>query len=123
MSEPVKVALADSFLESFAKLPSQAQRHVTDFMVKFRSNPLSPAIHYEKIASKLDKNVWSVRIDDTYRGIVLRQDKSGIYLLIWVAHHDEAYIWASRKRCQVNPFTGAIQVYTVEEVPETVTVC
>lgn len=122
MSEPVKVALADSFLESFAKLPSQAQRHVTDFMVKFRSNPLSPAIHYEKIASKLDKNVWSVRIDDTYRGIVLRQDKSGIYLLIWVAHHDEAYIWASRKRCQVNPFTGAIQVYTVEEVPETVTV-
>lgn len=62
MSDVVKVAIADSFLTSYAKLPSQAQKHTSDFLIKFRNNPTSAAIHYEKIASKLDKNVWSVRV-------------------------------------------------------------
>ena len=114
----VKVVIGDTFLDSFARLPSQAQKHTADFLIKFRSNPTSSAIHYEKIASKLDKKVWSVRIDDTYRGIVLREDQSGVFLLVWVDHHDEAYAWAERKRCHVNPFTGAIQLYTVQEITE-----
>ncbi|SFT52582.1 UvrD/REP helicase N-terminal domain-containing protein [Selenomonas sp. GACV-9] len=118
----VKVVIGDTFLDSFARLPSQAQKHTSDFLVKFRSNPTSPAINYEKIASKLDKKVWSVRIDDTYRGIVLREDKSGVFLLVWVDHHDEAYAWAERKRCNINPFTGAIQLYTVQEITEQVQV-
>ncbi|WP_418871495.1 UvrD-helicase domain-containing protein [Selenomonas bovis] len=114
----VKVVIGDTFLDSFARLPSQAQKHTADFLIKFRSNPTSSAIHYERIASKLDKKVWSVRIDDTYRGIVLREDQSGVFLLVWVDHHDEAYAWAERKRCHVNPFTGAIQLYTVQEITE-----
>ena len=55
--QDVKVVIGDTFLESFARLPSQAQKHTSDFLVKFRSNPTSSAIHYEKIASKLDKKV------------------------------------------------------------------
>lgn len=118
--QDVKVVIGDTFLESFARLPSQAQKHTSDFLVKFRSNPTSPAIHYEKIASKLDKKVWSVRVDDTYRGIVIREENTGVFMLIWVDHHDEAYKWAARKRCNINPFTGAIQLYTVQEIVETV---
>ncbi|SFB07288.1 UvrD-helicase domain-containing protein [Selenomonas ruminantium] len=118
--QDVKVVIGDTFLESFARLPSQAQKHTSDFLVKFRSNPTSAAIHYEKIASKLDKKVWSVRVDDTYRGIVIREEETGVFMLIWVDHHDEAYKWAARKRCNINPFTGAIQLYTVQEIVETV---
>ncbi len=118
--QDVKVVIGDTFLESFARLPSQAQKHTSDFLVKFRSNPTSAAIHYEKIASKLDKKVWSVRVDDTYRGIVIREENTGVFMLIWVDHHDEAYKWAARKRCNINPFTGAIQLYTVQEIVETV---
>jgi superfamily I DNA/RNA helicase len=29
---------------------------------------------------------------------------------MWVDHHDEAYRWAERKRLEVNPATGAVQV-------------
>ncbi len=118
--QDVKVVIGDTFLESFARLPSHAQKHTSDFLVKFRSNPTSSAIHYEKIASKLDKKVWSVRVDDAYRGIVIREEKTGVFMLIWVDHHDEAYKWAARKRCNINPFTGAIQLYTVQEIVETV---
>ncbi len=115
-----KVAFGEKFLTSFIQLPKQEQRHVQAFLIKFRANPASSAIHYEKIASEIDDKVWSVRINDTYRGIVVR-DNQGVYVLLWVDHHDEAYAWARRKSCKVNPYTGAIQVYTVQEEVETVT--
>ena len=37
---------------------------------------------------------------------------------MWVDHHDEAYQWAARKRCEVNTKTGAIQVFDVQTVVE-----
>lgn len=114
MTENIKVAISSDFLTAFARLPRQIQGKVTEFVNKFRNNPLSPGINYEKINSGIDKKIYSVRIDDTYRGIVVRQKEAGVYLLLWVDHHDEAYQWVSRKRCEVNPKTGAIQVFDVQ---------
>lgn len=122
MAESVKVAISSDFLSAFARLPRQVQGKVTEFVNKFRNNPLSPGINYEKLNTGIDKKIYSVRIDDTYRGIVVRQQETGVYLLLWVDHHDEAYQWAARKRCEVNPKTGAIQVYDVQIVVEEVPV-
>lgn len=118
MAEQVKVAISSDFLTAFARLPRQVQGKVTEFVNKFRNNPMSPGINYEKLNAGMDKKIYSVRIDDTYRGIVVRQQETGVYLLLWVDHHDEAYSWAARKRCQVNPETGAIQVFDVQTVAE-----
>ena len=120
MTDNIKVAISSDFLTAFARLPRQVQGKVTEFVNKFRNNPLSPGINYEKINSGIDKKIFSVRIDDTYRGIVVRQQEAGVYLLLWVDHHDEAYQWASRKRCEVNPKTGAIQVFDVQTTVEPV---
>lgn len=120
MTDSIKVAISSDFLTAFARLPRQVQGKVTEFVNKFRTNPLSPGINYEKLNSGIDKKIYSVRIDDTYRGIVVRQQETGVYLLLWVDHHDEAYQWAARKRCEVNPKTGAIQVYDVQIVVEKV---
>ena len=114
----IKVAISSDFLTAFARLPRQVQGKVTEFVNKFRNNPMSPGINYEKLNSGIDKKIFSVRIDDTYRGIVVRQQEAGVYLLLWVDHHDEAYQWAARKRCEVNPKTGAIQVFDVQTVVE-----
>lgn len=118
MTENIKVAISSDFLTAFAKLPRQVQGKVTEFVNKFRNNPMSPGLNYEKLNSGSDKKIYSVRIDDTYRGIVVRQPESGVYLLLWVDHHDEAYRWAARKRCEVNPQTGAIQVFDMQTVAE-----
>lgn len=120
MTEHVKVAISSDFLTAFARLPRQVQSKVTEFVNKFRNDPMSPGIHYEKLNSGIDKKIFSVRIDDTYRGIVVRQQETGVYLLLWVDHHDEAYQWATNKRCEVNPQTGAIQVFDVQTVVEQV---
>lgn len=111
MADNTKVAISADFLNAFAALPRQIQGKVTVFMNKFRNDPASPGIHYEKLNACQDKKIWSVRIDDTYRGIVVRQPETGVYLLLWVDHHDEAYAWAKNKKCEVNPRTGAIQIY------------
>lgn len=118
MTDNVKVAISSDFLTAFARLPRQVQGKVTEFVNKFRNNPMAPGINYEKLNSGIDKKIFSVRIDDTYRGIVVRQQEVGVYLLLWVDHHDEAYQWAARKRCEVNPKTGAIQVFDVQTVVE-----
>lgn len=120
MTDNVKVAISSDFLTAFARLPRQVQGKVTEFVNKFRNNPMSPGINYEKLSAGIDKKIFSVRIDDTYRGIVVRQQETGVYLLLWVDHHDEAYQWAARKRCEVNPKTGAIQVFDVQKVVECV---
>ena len=76
MTENIKVAISSDFLTSFARLPRQIQGKVTEFVNKFRNNPLSPGINYEKINFGVDKKIFSVRIDDTYRGIVVRQEET-----------------------------------------------
>ena len=107
----IKVAISADFLTAFATLPRQIQGKVTEFMNKFRNNPTSPGINYEKLSACRDKKICSVRIDDTYRGIVVREQETGVYLLLWIDHHDEAYEWAKNKKCEVNLKTGAIQIY------------
>ncbi len=119
MTDQVKVAISSDFLTAFARLPRGIQGKVTEFINKFRNNPLAPGINYEKINKGIDKKIYSVRIDDTYRGIVVREEETGVYLLLWVDHHDEAYDWAARKRCEVNRKTGAVQIFDVQNVEET----
>ena len=116
--EKATVAISSDFLTAFAALPRKVQGKVTDFINKFRNNPQAPGINYEKIHAALDNKICSVRIDDTYRGIVVRQEESGVYILLWVDHHDDAYEWAARKRCEVNKETGNVQVYDVQPVGE-----
>lgn len=120
MADNTKVAISADFLNAFAALPRQIQGKVTEFMNKFRNDPTSPGINYEKLNACQDKKMCSVRIDDTYRGIVVRQPETGVYLLLWVDHHDEAYAWAKNKKCEVNPKTGAIQLYDMIVTPQVI---
>ena len=120
MDTAIRIAISADFLSSFASLPRQVQKKVTEFIGKFKSNPKSPGINIEKIHDGADKNMRSIRIDDTYRGILLKQEEADVYLLLWVDHHDEAYQWAKRKRCELNKRTGSIQIYDVVQANENV---
>ena len=115
MDKPM-VAISTDFLTSFAALPRQKQGKATEFFNKFRTNPNSPGINYEKIDEGIDKNICSVRIDDAYRAIVVRCPDTNVFMLLWVDHHDEAYAWAKRKKCSINKVTGGVQVFDVQEI-------
>lgn len=110
------VAISQDFFNSFVMLPKTKQNKVMEFLSKFRSNPTANGFNYEKIQNASDPNMRSVRIDDTYRAILIREEGTNVYLLLWVDHHDEAYAWAVKKRCILNHTTGSIQVYEAQEV-------
>lgn len=118
MPESPRVALGDQFLMAFAALPKAQQRAVNQFVTKFRANPRSPGINYERIRNARDRNFRSVRIDGSYRGIVLRPDTGNVYVLLWIDKHDDAYDWAMRHRCEIHPETGVLQLFEASIEPE-----
>jgi hypothetical protein len=116
MQQSVKIALSDDFLRCFAGIPQDRQKAVIKFLARFRENPTSPGINYEKINDASDANMRSVRIDQNYRGIVLKPGTGDVYCLLWVAKHDDAYEWAKRHKAAINPEAGNIQVFEASHV-------
>lgn len=114
------VAIASEFLDAFARIPRAQQRKVRDFTEKFRSDPKSSGINYEKIHAVKDPKVRTVRIDKKYRAVVLAPEDGDTYVLTWVDNHDEAMAWAAKRTFEVNPVTGALQVVSVSEIEKSV---
>lgn len=108
------VAISADFLKAFSRIPQRQQAKVREFVELFRSNPAASSINYEKIQKAKDGNVRSVRIDDTYRGIVIKPDTGNVYVLVWVDHHDDAYRWVENRVFAVHPETGSLQVLDVK---------
>ena len=48
------VAIADDFLDAFARIPRAQQKKVRDFTAKFKADPKSTAINYEKLHGSPD---------------------------------------------------------------------
>ena len=116
LSNTFTVAILDDFLDAFARIPRAQQKKVNKFLRKFRSNPTDPSINYESISTFADPNLRTVRIDLSYRAIVLKPESGNVYLLLWVDHHDEAMRWAQNKRIEIHPTTGGLQVLSAVPV-------
>lgn len=118
MSNPlhdIKLALGADFLTAFSGLPHKQQKKVRHFLDEFAANPAAATHNYEKIRGAKDDNLRSVRIDQDYRGIVLKPEQGNVYVLLWVDKHDDAYRWAERRVCSVHPGTGTMQVVLTQE--------
>jgi hypothetical protein len=90
-----KLALSLDFLDSFINLEKKIQKEVIKSIKKFIASPESPGLNLEKLGIEEGKTLYSIRIDKGCRGILLESD--GIYHLLQVDTHDEAYDWADRK--------------------------
>ena len=111
-----KLAISADFLDSFSKLPKKTQSKTTAFIEKFKKNPTNSSINYESIENAKDSQLKSVRVDLSYRAIVLKPNKGNIYTLLWVANHDDAYNWAQNRICKINPESGSLQIIDIEQV-------
>ena len=106
-----KMAMAADFLGAFAKLPRAQQRGVRRLLSKFEADPTGPGMNYETIKNAGNPNMRSLRVDRSYRAIVLRPNRGDTHVLLWADQHDKAYAWAERHACDINPETGAMQIY------------
>ena len=111
---PNNMAMSVEFLAAFGRLPSAQQRGVRTLISRFNANPAASGLNYERIQGA-DAAMRSLRIDRDYRAIVAKPQRGSIHLLLWADKHDDAYHWATRHRCDINPATGALQVYLPRE--------
>ena len=111
---PVRLVMSIDFLDAFSQLPKQIQSKTSAFIQKFKQNPTASGLNYEVIRNAADPNLKSVRVDQAYRAIIRKPDKGNAYLLLWVDKHDDAYTWAQKKICKINPESGALQIIDVE---------
>jgi superfamily I DNA/RNA helicase len=114
------VALGSDFLDAYARIPRTQQKKVREFTEKFKANPKSQGINYERIHEVRDDKVRTVRIDQKYRAVVLHPDQGDVYILAWVDNHDEAMAWARNRVFEINPVTGSLQIVNVSEAAQAV---
>lgn len=110
----ISLAFEKSYFRALTKLPANIQAKVNNLVLKFQTNPKSPGLNYETLSGKADKEMRSIRVDQTYRVILSAPSQGNIYLFLWVDHHDAAYDWANRHRCRINAETGSVQLFATE---------
>jgi superfamily I DNA/RNA helicase/plasmid maintenance system killer protein len=113
--EKAKVALAKTYLDAFSRLPRKIQKKARETLELFSSDPKSPGLNFEHLPGMKDGKIRSIRVDQAYRMIIVHPPKGDVFLAVWVDHHDDAYDWARRKAFQINPVSGALQFFSVEE--------
>ncbi|MGD0469979.1 MAG: 3'-5' exonuclease [Terriglobales bacterium] len=105
--------IADTFTSSLAKLTGEEQKVAKTTAFDLQLNPATPSLQFHKLDKAKDPNFWSIRVTRDLRIIVHRTGTS--LLLCYVAHHDDAYQWAERRRLEVHPKTGAAQLVELRE--------
>lgn len=110
--------IADTFTDSLARLTGEEQKLVKTTAFDLQMNPVNPGMQLHRIEQSKDKHFWSARVNRDLRLIIHRTEAS--FLLCYVAHHDQAYRWAERRKLEVHPTTGAAQWVEIRERVEEV---
>jgi mRNA-degrading endonuclease RelE of RelBE toxin-antitoxin system len=105
--------IADSFQAALRRLSAQEQKAVKETVFDLQMNPAAPGLQFHRIDKSKDPNFWSMRVNRDIRLIVHKTE--GSFLICYVDHHDDAYIWAERRRIETHPKTGAAQIVEVRE--------
>src|SRR5687768_11050693 len=99
--------IADTFTDSLTRLTGDEQKAVKTAAFDLQINPAQPGHQFHRVEKSKDRNFWSARVNLDVRLIIHRTDRS--LLLCYVAHHDDAYEWARRRKVETHPNTGAAQ--------------
>lgn len=111
----VSVAFSEKYFESLLKLTPNEQSQANKAVMLFQQDPQHGGLHYEKLTAFKDNKLRSIRANQDVRIIVAAADKEDLYLMLYVDHHEPAYDWAAKRKVEINPNTGSLQVFIVEE--------
>jgi proteic killer suppression protein len=85
----LEILLTDEFVRRYKLLPVNIQKKAEKQEKLFRHNPFHPSLHTEKLEPK-GKQVWSFRIDRSYR-VLFRFAERQKVIFLTVGPHDWIY--------------------------------
>jgi superfamily I DNA/RNA helicase len=112
-----EVVITRGYTKARERLP-QYHREIDEKLALFCQNPLHPSLDLHELDRLPYKNWWSYYVNKDIRVIV--SDQQDCWVVCYVAHHDDAYQWARRKRFTLDLLTGSYSMAPpVNEVAET----
>ncbi|WP_406401443.1 UvrD-helicase domain-containing protein [Streptomyces uncialis] len=110
----VTLRLLDKADKEILKLPRTVKGAFFDFQHKFKANPRTTGLKLQQL--KGDSRLWSARVSDDYRALLLRLADDD-WLIVSVKHRRDVY---DRLSYGVNQVTGGIEYVDLEVVEESV---
>jgi toxin HigB-1 len=83
------IQATNEFRKRFSELPLLLQKKFIKQLDIFKQTPFHTSLHTEKLQPK-QKQIWSFRIDQTYR-VLFRYLDDGSVILLTVGHHGWIY--------------------------------
>ncbi|RZB15672.1 DNA helicase UvrD [Streptomyces sp. F001] len=119
-----QLAFASSFWESYDVLDKHVKAGVRKAMEKFQRLTVADlyadkGLHLESVDKARDPRMRTIRINAFWRGVVLAPDDgSGVFLLVNVVPHDDAYTWAAKRLYTTNSATRGLEVRNVVAIEQ-----
>ena len=105
--------IASTFTDSLTKLTANEQTAVKTTVFDLQANPDLGGLRIHPVQGARDRGFWSARVNQDIRIVIHRQ--AGNTTLCYVDHHNDAYTWATKRKMEVHPRTGAMQLVELRE--------
>ncbi|WCL50756.1 UvrD-helicase domain-containing protein [Leptospira sp. GIMC2001] len=106
--------IAESFTASLKRLSNAEQKQAKTSVFDLQTDPAHPSLKFHRIDKSKDPNFWSIRINSDLRCVLHKKEDA--ILVCYIDHHDKAYAWAEKRKIEVHPSTGAVQIVVVPEI-------
>ncbi|MGG7653317.1 3'-5' exonuclease [Kocuria rosea] len=108
-----------TMMKSKQKIDGSLKKKVFDMLTKITEDDTTAGLHVEPVQNAVDPRIRTARVDINHRAILFKEtvedDTHYIYVGTWP--HDDAYVEAVRKRLQVNPINGVLEVLNETPLP------
>ncbi|VEI51278.1 3'-5' exonuclease [Kocuria rosea] len=108
-----------TMMKSKQKIDGSLKKKVFDMLTKITEDDTTAGLHVEPVQNAVDPRIRTARVDINHRAILFKEtvedDTHYIYVGTWP--HDDAYVEAARKRLQVNPINGVLEVLNETPLP------
>lgn len=113
----VTLRLLDKADKEILKLPRSVKGAIYDFQHKFKASPNATGLKLQQL--KGDSRLWSARINDDYRALLLHLAEDD-WLIVSVKHRKDIYENLDRLAYGINHITGGIEYVDLQVVEESV---
>lgn len=98
----------EEFVAALNRLTERERKDALLVATEVQGDRRRAGLHVEPIRQANARDIWSVRVNDDLRIILLRHGEG--YIPLFVAHHEKAYQWAATRRAIRNPQTGGVTI-------------
>lgn len=117
--QSINLVINHSWFEALLKIPKDVQKRAIKQVDQLSKDYNHPSLNFEPIYEVRDDKVYTFRITNKYRGVVIRFSNNDL-MVVHVDNHDEAIGWVRNKVFEINDYSNSIQYYEAELIDPSV---